>query len=107
MSIDWSVLESIAEGESKDLWRILKPYMPALARAGQDVVDGFVAHLLNKEWAHIDQLMYQRMTPEERRELEDEVLADAREAAAARFDRIQLEKDIAFKLLLSLVLKLF
>jgi hypothetical protein len=106
MSIDWSALETLASGEVKDLWKILRPYLPALARSGQDVVDGFVKHLLNKEWTQIDQLMYQNMTPEERRELEDEVLADARDAAAARFDRIQLEKDIAFKLLLNLVLKL-
>jgi len=106
MPLDWSALEDVAVKESKDLWLILKPFLPALARSGQDIVDGFARHLLDKDWAAVDQLMYQRMTPEERRALEDEVLAAARDAAAARFDRIRLEKDIAFKLLLNLVLKL-
>ena len=106
MPIDWKALESVASTESKDLLKLLKPYLPALTRAGQDVVDGFVKHLMDKNWAQIDQLMYTKMTPEERLELEDEVLADAYDAAVARFEHIQLSKDIAFKLLLNLVLKL-
>lgn len=105
MPINWGQLENMASAEAKDLWTVLKPYMPALSRSGQDVVDGFVKHLRDKDWAKIDELMYMRMTPEERRELEDQVVADARAAAQARFDRIQLEKDILFKLALNLILK--
>jgi len=87
-----------------DLVTVLQPYLPALARAGDDVYDGFVAHLGNKNWEAIDTLMYARMTVEERRKLDDEVYQGLRAAAVARFNRIQLSKELAFKLALRILL---
>ncbi len=100
MAINWTVLSNTVGPEGLDLWTVIQPYLPALARQGPEVFDGFVAHLLEKDWGKIDVLLYEKMTIEERRALEDSVLAAARQAAIARVERIQLYKDLAFKLLL-------
>ena len=68
------------------------PMYSALKREGPDVFEGFVKRLVDKDFEQIDEFMYERMTTAERRELEDEVLKEAREAAQAKFRQRELAR---------------
>jgi hypothetical protein len=50
--------------------------------------------------------MYDKMTTEERQELEKDVLSGMRDACLARVRRMELYKDIAFKVVLRLAMTL-
>ena len=104
MPLDWTALGDAVGSDGADLMGVLKPYLPALAREGQGVFDGFLKHTMEKDWAELDKLMYQRMTVEERRELDTEVLSGARQACIDKVNRIQLAKDIGFKIALRLLM---
>lgn len=106
MPIDWNKIGEIADEVGKDALSIIKPFLPALKREGEELFEGFVKHLLNKEYDKIDQLMYEKMTVEERRELEDDVIKAARDAAKARFRRKELTKEILTKALIRVALAL-
>ena len=106
MSIDWTKLSALADETTQDLLSIVKPYLPALAREGPDIFEGFIKHLGDGDWAKIDELMYRRMTPQERRSLEDQLVKDCREAAIARFNRKELTKQIAFRAVMTILLRL-
>lgn len=99
-------LSLAAEGIGSDLIAVIKPYLPALAREGPDVYDGFIKSLLNKDFVAIDALMYDKMTLEERSALLDEVYADGLAAARAQFSRHQLTNDILFKVTLAILARL-
>lgn len=106
MALDINILNSLEGSIAGDTLHILLPYLPALAREGEEVYEGFVAHFLNKDWAAIDELMYEKMTPAERAALENQVYQDAREAAQARYDNIKLTKEIILKASLAILTKL-
>ena len=106
MTIDWDRLSQAGGEIGSEILDIIKPFLPALKREGPDIFDGFVKHLLNKEYDQIDRLMYERMTVAERRELEDEVLVGARSAAEAKFRQRELTKEILMKVAIRLVLGL-
>lgn len=99
-ALDWGALG----GVGSDMMDVIKPYLPALAREGEAVFNGFIKHLLDKNWSEIDKLMYVKMTIAERRELEDAAIKGGRQAALDRFNRIELTKQIAFKLMLRLAM---
>lgn len=104
MAINWDTIEKITDGAGKDFLVIVKPYLPALARAGQGLFDGFIKHAMDRDWASVNKLMYEHMTTTERRELEDQAIADLRQAAIDRYDRIELTKDLGFKLALKVIM---
>lgn len=106
MSIDWNTLVANAHSTGDEFIPIVRPYLPALGRAGIGVFNGFMCHLLDKDWAAIDSLMYEHMTLTERRDLEDETLQRLRQAAIDRAERIELTKDICFKLALRILMTL-
>ena len=104
MAIDWNKIGAVADEVGQDILSIIKPFLPALKREGEEVFEGFIKHLLKKNFVEIDQLMYEKMTRKERRELEDQVYKDARAAAEARFRRIRLGKEILLKAVIRLAL---
>jgi len=104
MATDWDALFGKFDDAGKEMLGILKPYLPALAREGPDLFEGFIKHFKDQDWAQIDALMYKKMTLEERRELENQVYQDARDAAAAKYRRTELLKNIAFKVALRAIL---
>lgn len=91
--------------DAKDLLRILGPYLPALQRATDQVYEGFLRHFNNAEFEEVDKLMYEHMTSAERAQLFDVVTQDARAAALAKFERKELAKELAWKILINLLLK--
>lgn len=105
MAIDWAQISTIADETGRDVLRIVKPYLPALAREGKEVFEGFVRHLWDQDWAQIDALMYAKMTLEERRELEADVYKDAHAAVLAKFTRKELARELLFKAVMSLIIK--
>lgn len=104
MALDWNKIGEVADEVGSDVLSVIKPFLPALKREGEDLFEGFVKHLLDKDFSKIDQLMYEKMTIPERRELEDDVYKDARAAAEARFRRKELTKQILMKALLRVAL---
>lgn len=100
MAIDWSKFQ----GVSGDILTIVQPYLPALARQGDEVIDGFIMHMSEKDWSAVDELMYKRMTQTEREFLDQQVLSGAIAAAQAQYERIQLTKEILWKVLLRLLI---
>lgn len=105
MKLDWKQLQEIGEGVGKDFLEVIKPYLPALARGTPEIFEGFIKHLNDGDFAKIDEMLYSRMTLEERGKLEAAVYLDAYKAARARFERKELYKEIAQKLLLRIVIK--
>ncbi len=105
MTLDWQELGKIAGNEGKELLDVIKPFLPALAREGPDIYEGFVKHLGDGEFDEIDKLMFEKMTPAERRELIAEVYKGARDAAMAKFRRKELTKDILVKLSIRIALR--
>ena len=106
MGIDWSAVDELVGEVGNDALRIIKPYLPALARSGKDVFDGFVAHVLDADWPAVNVLMYKKMTKEERRKLDEQIYDDAYRVALHKFKRKELFKEVLMKVLLSLVVKL-
>lgn len=105
MEIDWEELQEIGGRAGKDFLEVVKPYLPMLARSGPDLFEGFVKHLNDGEFAKIDAMMYEGMTPKEREELERAVYSDAYQAALKKFERKELFKEIAQKVLLRLIIR--
>lgn len=105
MNLDWQELGRIAGDEGKELLDVIKPFLPALAREGPDVYEGFIKHLGDGEFDQIDQLMFEKMTPSERRELINDVYKGARDAAMAKYRRKELTKDIMVKLAIRIALR--
>lgn len=99
-AIDWDDLFDKADDFGKELIDVVKPFGPALAREGPDVYEGFIKHLFDKDFEKIDQLMYSRMTSEERKKLDLQVTDGVVDAARAKFRRRKLVKDVMFKVLL-------
>ena len=105
MSINWEQIVDAADETGKDILSVIKPYLPALAREGPDVWEGFIKHLNDDDFTKIDEMMYGKMTQPERRELELEVLKDAYQASKARFRRKGIYKEVAQKLLIRILLR--
>jgi hypothetical protein len=103
-TINWEELLAGADDYGKNILEVVKPFAPALAREGPDIYEGFIRHLYDQDFEAIDALMYAKMTPEERRKLEDEVLKGAMDAARAKFRQRKLVKEIMFKVLLRVLI---
>lgn len=102
---DYKAIDPSMLQDAQDVLRIIGPYLPVLRRASDEVYEGFLKHFNNREWESIDLLLYEKMTKEERADLLDSVYQDARAAAIARFERIKLEKELAWKILTSILIK--
>lgn len=103
--INWTDVEASAKDIGGDLLAILKPYLPALVREGPDVYVGFIQHLSDGNWEQIDQLMYAKMTLEERHKLEDQVYQGLLAAAKAKYRQKELIKEVGFKIFMNLLLR--
>ena len=102
--IDWDEIFDKADDFGKELIDVIKPFGPALAREGPDIYEGFIKHLFNKDFTKIDELMYSRMTAEERKKLDLQVTEGVLDAARAKFRRRKLAKDVMFKVLLRAII---
>ena len=105
MELNWKELSDLGEGLGKDFLEVVKPYLPVLARSGHEVFEGFIVNLTNKNFVAIDRELYALMSPEERLKLEQAVYSDAYKAALAKFERIELVKEIALKLVIRIAIK--
>ncbi len=90
MSIDWNSFVSLATKEGQEVLEILRPYLPALAREGPDVYEGFMTRLDRDDWDGINQYMFARMTPKERADFLERTYQDARQATLAKYRRKEL-----------------
>lgn len=104
-AIDWNEIITIAGSEGEFVLSIIQPFLPALARAGAEVYAGFLQHLGEGDIDSMTELMYPHMTVKEREALESTVYTQAVEAAQASYDRVQLIKSIAIKLVLGILMR--
>lgn len=104
-TIDWDKLLAGADDFGKEILDVVKPFAPALAREGPEVYEGFIKRLFDKDFESIDAYMYSRLTLDERRKLEKDVLDGAITAARAKFRQRELVKDVMFKVLLRVLIR--
>lgn len=104
MDFDWNQILEVAGEGGKELLDLLKPYIPALKREGEEVFEGFLKHLFDADWASIDRQMYTYMSAEERDQLDQQVYKDALQAARARFQRKELVREVLFRVCLRLLM---
>ncbi len=95
--IDWNVVGTFMNDNpvASDFIDVIKPYLPALARQGPEIWNGFLQHVMDKDWSAIDKTLYASMTSEERLKLDQ-----------AKFDRYQLGKEILKDLVTQSLLRL-
>ena len=101
-AIDIMTLVTTPQGAA--VWQALLPFIPALLREGPEVYAGFLEHFGKADWVAIDQLMYEKMTFEERRVLESQVYLDAVDAVQAHVDQIALIQSVALQVLVKLAM---
>jgi hypothetical protein len=78
---------------------VIKPYLPALTRENdQKLVEEFAELVGKKSWGTLDALMWGKMTDDERDQLSDQILEEAKKAV----NNLKLGGD----LLRSLVIKI-
>jgi hypothetical protein len=105
-TIDLDQLMDVFEDSGQEVLSLLKPYLPALGRVGQDVYEGFLKHLFNADWVQIDRLMYEHMNESERAALDDEIYGDGYYATASKYRRKELLKEVLAKVAIRLAIKL-
>jgi hypothetical protein len=85
---------------------LVEPYLPVLKRGGNKTFGEFVSALLNRDWTRIDRALYEDMTEDERDQLSQAVLADARAAVAKAYEMRRRFKDDVSSVLMGLLLTL-
>lgn len=99
-----SLLEQLGNNENvKIVVETLRPFFPVLKRESEELVDEFIDFVVKGEWTEVDRLMWEKMTDDERDQLSQEVLSEARDAVDAAFRRNEFAKQVAFKVATSLL----
>jgi len=84
----------------------IKPYIPALKRAGTEMFDDVVSLASKGLWTEADRIMWVNMTDDERNELYSDVLTASRDAVDRMYERQQLVKETAMKVAMSILMTL-
>jgi hypothetical protein len=104
MQLSLADIGSLAGPSEQAVWTAIVPFIPVLAREGEEVYTGFIEYLNQGNWVAIDQLLYKKMTPAERAVLEDQVYLNAVEAVQAHSDEVQLIKDVLLQILVKVAM---
>jgi hypothetical protein len=105
MAIAWDDILDVAGEQGSEVLDILKPYLPVLARVGEDVYESFLKHLFDLDWVRIDELLYASMTAKEREVLDTQVYQAAFNAALSKYRNKELLKEILVKIVIRLAIK--
>ena len=81
----------------------IRPYLPVIIREGQAFYDDFISYAIEGKWTELDSVAWSKMTEEERDELSNEILVEARQSVDNQFRRNKLAKEIAFKVATSML----
>lgn len=103
-AFDWDQVVSVMDHSGHELLDVLKPYIPALKREGEEVFEGFMKHLFDADWTSIDRQMYAYMSAEEREQLDKQVYSGALQATRAKFQRKELVREVLFRVSLRLLM---
>jgi len=103
MNIDIIIEALKLNPEVKLIITTIQPYLPILMREGQSFYEDFISFVVDGKWTELDEIAWAKMTEEERDELSNSVLIEAREAVDKQFKRERLAKEISFKVAISLL----
>jgi len=103
LNIDLLISALDASPEVKLIITTLKPYLPMLMREGQEFYDDFISFVVDGKWTELDAVAWEKMTEDERDELSDTILIEARAAVDKQFKREKLAKEISFKVAIALL----
>jgi len=106
MPLDIAQITTLVGDLGQDAYVVVKPYLPTLAREGKECFDNFIIHVLKNDWPAVNSLMYEKMTAEERRSLEDAVYKRAVDATKAKLRRKELANELWLKMAMALLTKL-
>lgn len=85
---------------------LVEPYLPVLKRADNQTFSEFCSALLNRDWSRIDRALYEDMTDDERDQLSEAVLKDARVAVDRAYQLRRRFKDDVANVLMALLITL-
>ena len=114
MAMEEELLKTVSaflddDGDDSPLMSVvgtLAPYVPALKKAGSAAVKEGLAHMQSQNWVQLDALLYEHMTSEERDELSNIILLNARKEVAEFWERRRDFKQAMAKAVLSIALAL-
>ncbi len=85
---------------------VLRPYIPALKRMGLELYNDVLADAIAGNWPDVDAKAWGAMSEDERDAASTALLAEARDAVDRAYAREQLAKEMAFKLVGSILMSL-
>ena len=92
--------------QTQALVQSIAPYVPALQRNGMSFYEDVLKYAVQGQWAEADCVAWGKMTDEERDNLASSVLDEARNAVDREYEREQLAKEVALKIVISLLTSL-
>lgn len=93
-----SISELMANPQYVSIVSTLRPYIPALQRMGVEFYEDVIRDAIAGDWETFDEKLWVKMTEDERDAASDALLAEARDAVDRAYERDQLAKELAFKL---------
>ena len=85
---------------------VLRPYIPVMKRMGIELYNDVLADAIVGNWESVDKKTWAAMTEDERDVASNALLAEARDAVDRAYEREQLAKELAFKLVGSILMSL-
>ena len=103
ISIDTLIAALSNYPEAQVLIQTIEPFVPLIMREGVGAYNDFVAYAVEGKWTELDEEMWAKMTEDERDKLSDSVLRDARVAVDNQYQRNLLARQMAFKIVTSML----
>lgn len=99
-----TIADIISNPKLMAIAEVITPYLPGLQRMGQEFIDDVLVSAVLGDWQTVDRKVFEKMTEDERDKLSMQVLQQAQEAVDREFARCSMAKEIAFKIVTTLLL---
>lgn len=93
-----SLPEILNDPKYSSVVQALMPYIPAIKRSGEGLFNDVVKSAISGDWDNVNQVAWRHMTEDERDAASNALLKEAQDAVDRAYEREQLAKEIAFKL---------
>jgi len=105
-TIEELIVSLASDPQTQSIVMALSPYLPVFKRLGMEFYEDVIANAASGNWTRADELMWPKMTDDEREALASNVLNEARDAVDRSFDRETLLKETVLRITMSLLMTL-
>jgi hypothetical protein len=99
-----SIIDALSNHpEAQTLIKTIQPFIPLIIREGSVIYEDFISYAVEGKWTELDEAMWAKMTEDERDQLSDQILQEARVAVDNQYQRNLLARQMAFKVATSLL----